>query len=359
MIGSIIFYFAICFLLLFFATRIEKKNNIRFFMLMLILTLTLVSGLRHQTVGIDTSGYVGLISRLRDGYFLKLNNISEQGFISLSYLLVNVSSGYTFALLIYSLITNTLIILRLYDYKNTASFTWSVFIYYMVFYFATFNTIRQWIAMALIFFGTRYIGKSIIKFLIFVVLAVLMHASAIFALFYIPLYYFSLNANSRKVTIRKFAMIIFAIAAGAFVYITMANKYSSYLASSLYGDVSWVNIFLILFMCFIILYDNNGKIVIRMNTCTAGGNETKGIKYESLAFFVGIVLTLMVFFARYADRIGQYFLLFELVFFSHYIKKEKTRAITIVFVLALCLYLRIFSFVSSGYGEIPYIPFWS
>jgi hypothetical protein len=328
---------------------------------MLILTLTLVSGLRHQIVGIDTQGYVSLISELRDGYRLNLNNISEQGFIALSYILVNVSEGYTLALVIYSFIINALIILRLRDYKDRISFTWAVFIYYMLFYFSTFNTIRQWLAIAIIFYGTRYIGnniKSNIKYIIFVLLAVLMHTTAIFAVFFVPLYYFSLPSKKMNDLIRKCVMMIFACLVGVYAYVTIVNNYSIYLSSAIYGDVSWISIVLALFMCIIILYNNNGKIVIRNNSGKTDYNKMISIKYESLAFFTGIVLTLMVFLTRYADRVGQYFLLFEIVFFSYYIKNKKTRIITSIFVFLLCVYLRFSSFVSSGYGEVPYIPFW-
>lgn len=326
---------------------------------MLILTLTLVAGLRHQTVGIDTQGYVSLTSQLRNSYFLKLNNIKEQGFIFLSYLLVNMSDGYTLSLLVYSFITNALIILRLYDYKNKISFTWAVFIYYMLFYFATFNTIRQWIAMALVFFGTRYIGKSNIKFIICVLVAILMHTTALFAFFYLPLYYFSLD-HSTKISdvIKKCVMIILACVAGVYIYETMISRYDSYLSSTVYGDISWVNIVLILIMCFIILYDNDWRIVIRKNSDRTNSNEKINIRYETLVFFVGMILTLMVFLTRYADRVGQYFLLFETIFFPYYIMKKKTRVITIAVVLLFCIYIRFFSFASSGYGEIPYIPFW-
>lgn len=361
-IGSIVFYLMICFVLLYFARKIDKNNNVKIFIWMLILTLTLVSGLRHQTVGIDTQGYVTLISPLRDGYLFKLNNISEQGFIALSYILVNVSAGYTLALVVYAFITNALIVLRLYDYKDRISFTWAVFIYYMLFYFATFNTIRQWLAMAIVFYGTRYIGsnlKSNIKFMMFVLLAVLMHTTAIFAVFFVPLYYFSFPSKNMNDQIKKCAMMILTLLVGIYVYITIVNKYSVYISSTIYGDVSWVNIVLALFVCGIILYDNNGKIIIRRKNRKIYYDRETNIKYESLAFLIGIVLTLMVFLTRYADRVGQFFLLFEIVFFSYYIKKARTRAITIIFVFLLCVYLRFTSFISSGYGEVPYIPFWS
>jgi len=355
-IGSIVFYLVICLGLVYFASQIDEKKNVRFYMCLIILTLTLVSGLRHQSVGVDTSGYVDLISQLRNGYSQRLNNITEQGFISLSYFLVNVSSGYTLALMTYALITNTLIILRLYDYKDIISFRWAVFIYYMVFYFNTFNTIRQWIAIALIFYGTRYVGKSNLKYVLFAVLAISAHNTAIFSLLYIPLYYLSAPSKDKKVVIIKIAMLIFTIISGIIIYRTIVNNYRTYIRTNIYGNVSWLNILLLLFVCFIILYGKGDNAVQPDNEAVC--NESISIRYESIAFIMGIVLTLMVFFTRYADRIGQYFLLFELVFFPYYIRKPMTRAITIIFVFSLCVYLRMFSFMSSGYGETPYIPFW-
>lgn len=348
-------------MILYFAKHIDVERNVRFFMCMLILTLTLVAGLRHQSVGIDTEGYVKHIIQLRNGYLPKLNNISEQGFIALSYILAKLSDGYTLALLVYAFITNALIILRLYDYKNRISFIGAIFIYYMLFYFATFNTMRQWIAMSIVFFGTRYIGdniKSNIKYMLFVLLAVLMHTTAIFAVFFVPLYYFSFRSRNMKEKLRKFIMVIFSILACVYVYVTSINKYSVYMSSDIYADISWVNIMLAVFACFILLYDNDWKIIIRKNNRQIEYDKMRSIKHESILFLIGIVLTMLVFLTRYADRLGQYFLMFEIVFFSYYIKRARTRTLTVIGVILLCLYMRFASFLASGYGEIPYIPFW-
>lgn len=359
--GSIAFYVLICLFIVFFSVKVEKNIHEKFFVCMLILTLTLVAGLRHQSVGIDTPGYVSLISQLRDGYHIRLNNISEQGFIALSYVIVNISDKYTLALIVYGFITNALIVLRLYDYKRKISFTWAVFMYYMLFYFATFNTIRQWLAMAIVFYGTRYISdniKSIIKYVIFVLLAVLMHTTALFAIFMIPLYYISLPSKDIQVQIKKIVMSIIISIASIAMYITFESKYGKYISSTVYGDVSWGYIALALFCCFVILYDSDWAIIVRMNYDKNSYGGVSRVTYETLTFFVGILLTLMVYITRYADRLGQYFLMFELIVLPYYIKKKKTRMITCVFVLLLCVYLRYSSFTSSGYGEVPYIPFW-
>jgi len=347
---------------MYFARNIDAKKNVKFFIFMIILTLTLVSGLRNQLVGIDTQGYVNLISRLRDGYRPRLNNITEQGFILLSYILVNISSGYTLALMVYSLVISALIILRLYDYRDKISFTWAVFIYYMLFYFSSFNTIRQWMATAVIFYGTRYIGnntKSIIRFLIFVVIAITLHTTSIFAILFIPLYFFALPSKNRGEQIRKLIIVLLTALAGAFIYSFIIGRYRIYINAAVYGDISWVNIVLLLFACFILLYDNNWKIVIRKGSGSTECDTVSGIRYETMSFLLGIALALMVFLTRYADRLSEYFLLFEIVFFSYYIKKEKTRTVTMIFVLLLCVFIRVSSFLSSGYGEVPYIPFWA
>lgn len=360
-IVSISFYLIICLFLVFFARNIDRNRKEKFFLWMIILTLTVVSGLRHQTVGIDTYGYVEIISKLRDGYLPKISNVNEQGFLVLSYIIVNISEGYTLALLVYAFITNALILLRLYDYKEKISISWAVFIYYMVFYFTSFNTIRQWLAMAIVFYATRYIGKNVksnIRYIIFVIFAILMHTTAIFALFFIPVYYFTLNSRNKKQLIRKIVMLLLSIFVGAVIYTILVSRYSSYFSSEFYGDMSGLNILLVMFVIFIILYDNNWKIIIQKPGSNINNGVMTSIKFESVAFFFGIILTLMVLFFRYADRVGQYFLLFELVFFPYYIKKDRTRYITIAFVVFICAYLRFSSFLSSGYGEVPYLPFW-
>ncbi len=361
-IGSIVLYVLVCACIIPLAKKAVRRKKGRSSLWMIILILTLVSGLRHQSVGIDTAGYVTNISRLQYGYLPKISNITEQGFLALSYILVNISDGYTLALIVYALSTNALVICRLYDYKERISFPWAVFIYYMLFYFTTFNTIRQWLAMAIVFWGTRYIGnnaKSIAKYVFYVILGIMFHSTAVLAIFFIPLYFFSVSSRRLKAQLGKIFMMLVMFVGAIFIYGMLEERYgATYLSASNNGAVSLVNIALLLFSVGLMLYDNKGRIVIRKGNQPEENNGNQGIKFETMAYFIGILLTLMVYFTRYADRVGQYFMLFQIVFLSYYIRKPRTRLITSTFVVLLCLYLRVNSFMVSGYGEMPYIPFW-
>ena len=212
----------------------------------IVIFLTLLAGLRASSVGVDTPGYIDLLSKLRDGYVGRLNNITEPGFIFLSYVIVNLTEGYTWLLLAFSFITNYFMIKRLFELRDEISFPWAMFIYLCQYYFMTFNTMRQWIATAIIFYFSKHIGKGKkggIIYILAVAAATLFHKTALIAAILLPAYYFLKKSTTRLNQLFKIAIV--AIAPVAFIVLLdyMQKHYGgAYGSISASGNLSFITL---------------------------------------------------------------------------------------------------------------------
>ena len=155
-------------------------------------------------------------------HYLKLNLFNEPGFIFLNWILANVFHNSQSLILVTSIITNTLITLFIYRY--TKHFTFSMFLYISSgSFFSSMNIIRQYLAIAIILSGFKYIEeKNLKKFLIIVFIAFLFHKSAIIMIFV----YFYVNS----LFIDKHKFIAFLL-----ILLIMYNDYVTSYMESGYG----------------------------------------------------------------------------------------------------------------------------
>ena len=125
--GIVLFF---CFVLARNAQKYEKKGYI----VAIVLLLTLLAGLRKDSVGIDTHTYAQYLNLIRNGQFNYVWGV-EYTFKMIMRLFGKAFKGYTAFLLSMALITNACIIRRLWDFRNITRFEWTVLVYYIMFYF--------------------------------------------------------------------------------------------------------------------------------------------------------------------------------------------------------------------------------
>lgn len=364
-VSSLLLYLSVLALCLIAAYRAKYTPRLSFWFIVIVLTL--LAGLRHQSVGIDTTPYVDLLSPLREGFSWRQNNINEPGFLFLSYILVNISKGYTLMLTVFAFIINFFTVKRLFDLRNDISFPWAIFIFFMQYYFTTFNTMRQWIAMAILFYFSKHIGngtKGMLKFIIAVCVATLCHKTAIIMIVLVPLFLLLRKSGTRWHQIIKATMLILAPVALAVLLIYMQSHYgNTYGNVSSEQDISVVAIFRLAFFVLLILLSALG--IDHSESYGGAVSNDAGLirikdkeRFETAITVLGATFTLLVFFFTYADRLATYFMMFEMIVLPRYIKKSRFRMMVIVFVLVLFTYLRMMSFKVSGFGEVPYLFFW-
>lgn len=336
------------------ASRISKKNIQIIMVLFIVLILSLFSGFRGASVGTDTVRYFNHIFNWQNNIANKYP--TEPGLRFLSKFSNLIVQGPQFTILVVAVITNALIVFRLWTLRSYISFSFAIFIYTTTYYAMTFSGIRQWIAVAIIFFGSKYIFKlKYVKFSIIVLIASLFHNTAILALI-LPI----LDMLSSKFKYKKqrliFALLIFLspLLLGGIIIIeskiNLLNQYSGYFKninwSNSTGIVIWVKLIIGLLLY---LFFNKKKFY----------DPDFYVRIYNV-YFCGLLISLPGFYILNLSRIGLYFTIFETIMFALIVKsKDKMRSLFFTIIIGtFSTLLFILELSGSGRGHVPYIPFW-
>lgn len=343
-----IYFFSIifCLILAFFA---EKKDN-KTFVFIIALYLTLLSGLRGYTVGLDTSAYID--------YWYDYMNIGtlfiEPGLIFIIDILQRFTSNPTWMLLVTSIIIYPLIIFRLWDFRNIASYPIMVSLFVILNFVPSINIMRQYISVAIIFFFSRYLfNKRYIIFLFGVVLGTIFHYSALTGLLFLVIEYFGGREKNKKQKIFVFLFFSVLIFYSSSL-ITLLNKYSGYFIEmkSNIGMLTFLKI-----ICVVMFYLLLSKRQIKIK------NKYFDINLIKIIIFItvfGLLLQSLGYFYPFMDRIGLNFYIFEVIVWGLFIKNSDLRGKLLCMLCMLLLDLTpfIISLYSNGSGETPFVFFW-
>lgn len=150
MLYSIILIISVSFS--YIAQNSRSKTISKIFVVLVIIILSLIAGLRDVSVGIDTHAYIRAIISASYTYSGELfYRYYEIGFGILLKTLVYILKDPHYVILFISIVTNALIIKTLWRYRGDYSFSFSIFLYYTLYYFETFNISRQYLAISIIF----------------------------------------------------------------------------------------------------------------------------------------------------------------------------------------------------------------
>ena len=217
----------IVFVLGFFLSWIAKRSDKRIYVFILIILLGLFVGLRNQSVGDDTATYYSMFSYLRHGVF---SPNYEYGFSLISFLILRIFNGYIHApFIVFGLLTNLLIINRLWSLRKDFDFCLSVLLYMIYIYPSSCNLLRQYISLAIVFWSLRFLDKrQNLKFCFAVLIATAIHISAAVSIIYLYIYmkqdlYETENRKRNEIIL---GFITFPVI--AFVGYYVLKNYSSY-----------------------------------------------------------------------------------------------------------------------------------
>ena len=179
------------------AVLYNRSRNKKLCLGLIILMLVLISGLRvDSTLYSDEWNYRHAFQGYTNISFnaLDLNILKEPGFTLLNYFIAQITDNSQVLIFLCACIINLSFVLFLYRYSN--DFTFSLFLYVTGgTYFSSMNVIRQYLAIAIILFGFKYLlTQDLKRFTPFVLIAFLFHKSAVIAF----IFYF-LTLNLRKV----------------------------------------------------------------------------------------------------------------------------------------------------------------
>lgn len=350
-----IVYIGLLLLLFLFARRAEKTQK-KQYVIFAIIALSLVAGLRKSTVGLDTEEYINAFANIRNGR-LDLAYGMEWSFRYICYVLSFVFRTPQMLLLFFSFLTNALIVLRFWDFREKISFSCATSIYYIMFYMMSLNLTRQFIAISIVFYATRYISKSQnLRFIVSVLIASLFHKSSLLSIIYM---FFDVMAWKYLSKNKRIFLIIIGCVF-PLLFVVWNNNFIEY---AKYFTTLTLNVGLMIAAKLVLLI---------VSSFTMDRTELYGLSYEekintrymqrttTTAYIVGLLLTILGYAWKIVSRAGLYFYVCEPIYIGYLFKQKntKTNFVLKLIVIAIFAYQLVGNFIGNGQGQHPYLFFW-
>jgi hypothetical protein len=189
--------FAACSLLYFASEKYQKLNKL--FVVMAILIPSIIAGLRDSSIGTDVTVYgISFFERaLHSGglfSFLNLQRLlghTDMGYNIIVYLVSRVTKDYHWSFFVFQLITQMAFYIgvkRCNKIYSTSVWLGMLLIQISLYNYSL-NIMRQMLAVSLVFLASTFLLEANYKlFVVFTVLAVLMHSSGIIGFILLPVY---------------------------------------------------------------------------------------------------------------------------------------------------------------------------
>lgn len=338
--------------------RNNTKTNIWIYAL--ILLLSIFAGFRNGETGVDTAHYIiRYMEPIREGAFWSITDMSI-GFkfiVWFTYLFTN----HTFIVFtVIALITNSCIILRLWDYRNKSSFLLMFIMYYGFYYLITFNLFRQFLSIAIVFYYSRYIELKRYKtYIVGVVLAIMIHNISILGFMLIPIDILLSNENLKERKIRRIVLllspiIILVISWGLLNYFDFDHYIHLLNRPGNHGS-NGISIPIKMLLGFIMYYGIRKRISYNINDCAISLAELN--KIISI-YFIGLLIGLTSYISYEAERLTYYFVMFEPILVSIKVKKNFQIQIIRYLYILFTIYSLYSKLAGGGSKIIPYTFFW-
>lgn len=358
-------------LMFYLSSKSKRKFGSTIFACFGILILAILAGLRSSSIGTDVNVYgrrfyeEAVISNSFTAYFSNHVNslLSESGFYLLTYILSRFFHNYHWGLFVYQLIPLTLIYLGMKRCKkifNTPIWL-GMMLYDLMLYNTSLNIMRQCIAVGFVFYGTTFLFEKKYKlFLLFIVLAIMFHTSAIVCIAILPMYIILCQGKhvSQKKQISQciifIGLLIILLISGSQIVRYLVERgiirafYLQYLLGGMFSQsttgIPYVIVFGYLLYTFIMIFYKK---------------YTDRRKGESVFFIMSsIIVTIASFFVKYIqyiDRLNLYFIPLQALAISNIYNCNKQKNIYVFIILGIAFSLWFYSFVLKGSGEtVPY-----
>ena len=341
----------------FFMAHIAEKKNAKSLVILIVALLSFFAGFRAPTVGRDTVNYINLFHQTGSNIIAN----KEIGFTLFNKLVIWLTNSDSVLLLCYAIIIYGLVVYRFWELRSSISFSCAVITFYSINYFESLNIMRQYVAVAIIFFATRYLAKREYgKYTILMIIAVLFHTSALLGAGYLAvelLFWKSLNGK------QKLSLISISIL-GLFLFPYMLDATEKY-----YQFFRWttIDIGLRVFALFCILLVSLFYFKKSTDFKDRFYLQTKGYFLHTVQWYylIGCLLGIIGYFYELMGRISIFYTIYTGVYFGLIFKDKEVKnrkwirivlLIMIIFVVGYILYN--YLFVLNGSMHHPYKFIW-
>lgn len=208
---------------------IACKYNSKIFLFIAVLISGVTVGMRFN-YGLDTYNYAQWVIKL--GSQSSLNNAflwsnHEKSFVILCYFTYKIFGTYRILFLVYGILTSFFVLMGIWNFKDKINVL-PPLMYYIVFWQwgSMCNIMRQSLAVAIVFFGIKYIyEEKYIKYFITVLIASVFHSSAVVAI--IMIFYGLRSSKIGKVLRSMNVLLIGLLVIGPSILIKVMTMISS------------------------------------------------------------------------------------------------------------------------------------
>lgn len=359
MIGSYLIYIGLSVFIWTMACWANRRDQ-KGYVWLIIGVLTLVAGLRDASVGMDTANYLRLFDLIDKKQFSYAYGL-EEPFKYLIFVILKIVPSKQFVLVLLALIANACIIIRFWELRKLSSFSCMVLCYYMAFYFMTFNAMRQFCAVGIVFYCTRFLDrKKVLYFVLGVLAAWLFHRTALIGFIYL-----ALNClRWKELPTRQRLLYIFAVLCIPVLIPVALKMFASY-ARYFKEPTLDIGMMLLLKFAFLVAsmifafglhrrysYLRNGDLLTE--------EDHYRIRVTGIAYTGALGLAILGYIFPHAERIGLYFYMFEPVYFGILLKGKKplNRVLFFYFIAFVIGYSFVYSMTNNSQGNMPYAFFW-
>lgn len=326
----VIYFLFFLSIILFGLSKIPYKNYFIFFIIFLF------SALRFD-VGYDYVAYYNVITGLDTINYFRFGLIDQ--------LVIDISRNldfYQFYFIATSFITIYLVSKTLENYSENYFFSILIFISIPIFYFMSFTIIRQYVAIAIVFFSLKYIfQRSFIKYLFFIFLASVFHLTALVAL---PIYFLSMVKFSRAFALLLVFLSLFLSPLISNVLESLFPYYFSYITN----DASYGKSFLYFLLLIFLLLITHYRYIKRKESLFYFNIFTIGM----CLYIVGIQL------GEVAPRISYYYLIFLIFLIPSVLQNYKNKQ---AYLMVLCATTLLYGFnfylFDKNKNKNAYVPY--
>ncbi len=343
---SVAFYIAISAIAACGAYMAQKSQNWKW-MLCPFLIFTFVAGFRADSVGVDTEANLAAFRACLNNGNLFVSK--EFLYYHLGAAILRIGNIDFLVLLFYGAIIYALVMARLWDFRATTNLGIAVFLYGLYFFGGSLNGMRQYVAISIIFFATRFLKyERYVLFALLTLLATCFHVSAVVAFVFIL---FRIGFRTYYTVRQAFIGLIAMLSVVPIVYICYTT-YSGYL-SSLKFDMGIMNVAQISLLVASFLLSKSARSPNLAKANTGKYEDNTSFTYAFVVSFTGLSLGFASYFVEYASRMGYYFRLFEIIYYGKALSSARNdKSLRLAFFLALTL-IGVY-YVYKYNGIIPY-----
>lgn len=332
--------------------HISEKSNRKEVVFTIILLLTFFSGCRSIGVGFDTINFA-------DKFYASVIYGVEPGFLFAMRLFGKLGSWNLF-LLVVEAVTYSLIIARLWELRDVSNFTISVFSFMALYFFFSLNIFRQFLAIAIIFWATRYLFRCrYFVFCAWIILAMLVHKTSALGFLFLcvaPLYGKEMSYTQRSMLSAAMLLSPLVLAGCCYFFFSSSlfSSYYSYLEPQSNNNTGLMTIFKLGSVIVMLYYSWSGL----RKECVLGKTLPLIASVIIISVF-GIALCSLNVVSPYLNRIGLYFSFFEIVLYGLLFKviRKEDRCIVIALVGFICFITFFRALGGNGQGMLPYSLF--